>query len=42
VVNKEKNITDIAAKQRYLYLLGKVQGNQALSKSELDENHEDT
>jgi len=36
-MTKDRDITKIAAKQRHLHLLGKVQGNQALSKSELDE-----
>lgn len=37
MAKSNKDITTIAAKQRHLHLLGKVQGNQALSKSELDE-----
>jgi phage terminase Nu1 subunit (DNA packaging protein) len=34
---KRLDTIEIAAKQRHLHLLGKVQGNQALTKTELDE-----
>jgi phage terminase Nu1 subunit (DNA packaging protein) len=34
---KKLDTIEIAAKQRHLHLLGKVQGNQALTKTELDE-----